>query len=136
HREKFVKKGISGFKLDKCDNSDFNASNWSFPDTAMFPSGMDGEQMHAAIGKVIRRMETICFSAHAIYNAWRIPNPPWKQVDIEKNLAGEWMQDSEYYTTICRKYHKLRMSLLPYLYSLFVKYWKEGFPPIRALVFD
>jgi len=207
HREKFVQQGILGFKLDECDNSDLNPSNWSFPDTTVFPSGMDGEQMHAAIGvlyqglildmfrkenkrtysqvrssgalaaplpfvlysdlyrhkqfirgmvtsgfsgllwapevrdcrngeDLLRRMETICFSAHAIYNCWRIPNPPWKQVDIEKNLAGEFMADSEYYTSVCRKYHELRMSLLPYLYSAFVKYWKEGIPPIRALVMD
>lgn len=207
HSRKFVQRGISGFKLDECDNSDFNPSNWSFPDTAAFPSGMDGEQMHAAIGvlyqglildmfrqedkrtysqvrssgalaaplpfvlysdlykhkqfirgmvtsgfsgllwapevrncqsgeDLLRRMETICFSVHAIYNCWRIPNPPWKQVDIEKNLAGDFMQDKEYYTDICRKYHELRMSLLPYLYSAFVRYWKEGIPPVRALVFD
>ncbi len=207
HRKEFVRKGISGFKLDECDNSDFNPSNWSFPDTAEFPSGMDGEQMHGAIGvlyqglmqdmfrkedrrtysqvrssgalaapfpfvlysdlyshkqfirgmvtsgfsgllwapevrdcrsgeDLLRRMETICFSVHAIYNCWRIPNPPWKQVDIKKNLAGEFMPDSEHYTNVCRKYHELRMSLLPYLYSAFVKYWKEGIPPVRALVLD
>lgn len=207
HKEAFVKQGISGFKLDECDNSDFNPSNWSFPDTTTFPSGMDGEQMHAAIGilyqglisdiyreenrrtysqvrssgalaapfpfvlysdlyrhkqfirgmvtsgfsgllwapevrdcrsgeDMLRRMETICFSAHAIYNCWRIPNPPWKQVDIARNLAGEFMPESEYYTGICRKYHELRMSLLPYLYSAFVKYRREGIPPVRALVFD
>jgi len=207
HREEFVKKGIRGFKLDECDNSDLNPSNWSFPDVARFPSGIDGEQMHGAIGgmyqnliynvfhgedrrtysqvrssgalaaplpfvlysdlydhkqfirgmvtsgfsgllwapevrdcrsgrDLLRRMETIMFSVHAIYNCWRIPNPPWKQVDIEKNLAGESMEDAEYYTNICRQYHEIRMSLLPYLYSAFVKYWKEGIPPIRALVFD
>lgn len=207
HREEFVKKGIAGFKLDECDNSDFNASNWSFPDVAQFPSGMDGEQMHAAIGELyqnmvygifhmenkrtysqvrssgalaaplpfvlysdlyqhkqfirgmvtagfsgllwapevrdcrngedlLRRMETIMFSAHAIYNCWRIPNPPWKQVDIGKNLAGEFMEDADYYRDVCRRYHRIRMSLLPYLYSAFVKYQREGIPPVRALVFD
>lgn len=207
HREAFVQKGIQGFKLDECDNSDMNPSNWSFPDTAEFPSGMDGEQMHAAIGglyqnliydvyhgenrrtysqvrssgalaaplpfvlysdlydhkqfirgmvtagfsgllwapevrncrngqDLLRRMETIMFSAHAIYNCWRIPNPPWKQVDIGKNLAGEFMEEAEYYTDVCRRYHEIRMSLLPYLYSAFVKYWKEGIPPVRALAMD
>ncbi len=50
HRDKFVKNGVAGFKLDECDNSDLNPSNWSFPDTAQFPSGLDGEQMHAALG--------------------------------------------------------------------------------------
>ena len=56
HREQFVKKGIMGFKLDECDNSDMNASNWSFPDVTEFPSGMDGEQMHAAIGGMYQKL--------------------------------------------------------------------------------
>ncbi len=207
HKTEFVQKGILGFKLDECDNSDMNASNWSFPDTTEFPSGMDGEQMHAAIGwlyqeliyhvfhkenkrtysqvrssgalasplpfvlysdlydhkqfirgmvtsgfsgllwapevrncqsgeDLLRRMQTIMFSAHAIYNCWRIPNPPWKQVNIEKNLAGELMENAGYYTEVCRKYHEIRMSLLPYLYSAFAAYWESGIPPVRALVFD
>lgn len=207
HRNEFVQKGILGFKLDECDNSDMNASSWSFPDVTQFPSGMDGEQMHGAIGgmyqkliydvfhgenkrtysqvrssgalasplpfvlysdlynhkqfirgmatsgfsgllwapevrncssgnDLLRRVETIMFSSHAIYNCWRIPNPPWKQVDIKKNLEGEFMEDSDYYMGICKEYHNVRMSLLPYLYSAFVKYWKEGIPPVRALVLD
>jgi alpha-D-xyloside xylohydrolase len=55
HREHFVEKGIAGFKLDECDNSDFNLSNWSFPDLASFPSGLDGEQMHSALGLVYQK---------------------------------------------------------------------------------
>lgn len=207
HRKTFMDKGIKGFKLDECDNSDYNPSNWSFPDSAKFPSGMDGEQMHMAIGllyqnllyegfyesnqrtysqvrssgalaaplpfvlysdlydhkqfirgmvtsgfsgllwapevrdckngnDLLRRVQTIIFSAQALFNSWRIPNPPWKQVDINKNLAGEWMQDAEYYTDKCRSYFELRMQLLPYLYSSFVEYHKWGTPPIRALVMD
>lgn len=207
HKEHFIQQGIQGFKVDECDNSDLNPSNWSFPDTTEFPSGMDGEQMHAAVGALyqgmmydvfqkenvrtysqvrssgalaaplpfvlysdlynhkqfiramvtagfsgllwapevrscvngndlLRRMQTIMFSLHAIYNCWRIPNPPWKQTDINKNLAGEEMENSAYYTDICRKYHRIRMSLLPYLYSAFVTYYKTGIPPLRALVFD
>ena len=56
HRENFVKKGIAGFKLDECDNSDYNPSNWSFPDATEFPSGMDGEQMHSAIGTLYQNL--------------------------------------------------------------------------------
>ncbi len=41
--------GITGFKLDECDNSDFTGG-WSFPDCAAFPSGMDGEQYHHLFG--------------------------------------------------------------------------------------
>jgi alpha-D-xyloside xylohydrolase len=207
HRDTFVKKGIAGFKLDECDNSDYNPSNWAFPDSTEFPSGMDGEQMHLAIGTLyqnliyriyrqenrrtysqvrssgalaaplpfvlysdlydhkqfirgvvnsgfsgllwcpevrdcangddlLRRLQTVVFSAHALINSWRIPSPPWKQTDIEKNLAGETMDTATYYTEECRKLFALRMSLLPYLYSAFVDYSHTGKPPIRALVLD
>lgn len=207
HRDTFVKKGIAGFKLDECDNSDYNPSNWAFPDSTEFPSGMDGEQMHLAIGTLyqnliyriykqenrrtysqvrssgalaaplpfvlysdlynhkqfirgvvtsgfsgllwcpevrdcangddlLRRLQTVVFSSHALINSWRIPSPPWKQTDIEKNLAGEEMPTAEYYTTECRKLFELRMSLLPYLYSAYVEYSHTGKPPIRALVMD
>lgn len=207
HRDTFVKKGIAGFKLDECDNSDYNPSNWAFPDSTEFPSGMDGEQMHQAIGTLyqnliyriyrkenrrtysqvrssgalaaplpfvlysdlydhkqfirgvvnsgfsgllwcpevrdcangddlLRRLQTVVFSSHSLINSWRIPSPPWKQTDIEKNLAGEPMDTADYYTAECRKLFELRMSLLPYLYSAFVEYSHSGKPPIRALVMD
>jgi len=207
HKREFIDKGISGFKLDECDNSDYNPSNWSFPDSSQFPSGMDGEQMHMAIGllyqnllyqvfrksglrtysqvrssgalaaplpfvlysdlydhkqfirgmvtsgfsgllwapevrdcrngnDLLRRVQTIVFSAHALFNSWRIPSPPWKQVDIEKNLAGEWMEEADYYTDKCRDLMNLRMQMLPYIYSAFAGYEKKGIPPVRALVMD
>jgi alpha-D-xyloside xylohydrolase len=49
HAETFVDPGISGFKLDECDNSDFTGG-WSFPECSAFPSGVDGEQMHNVYG--------------------------------------------------------------------------------------
>jgi alpha-D-xyloside xylohydrolase len=56
HRAQFIEKGISGFKLDECDNSDFIAqSPWSFPEASAFPSGLDGEQMHAMLGGLYQR---------------------------------------------------------------------------------
>ena len=207
HDEQFVRKGITGFKLDECDNSDYNPSNWSFPDATSFPSGMDGEQMHNAIGilyqqmmddmfrkrnirtysqvrssgalsaplpfvlysdlydhkafirsmvtapfsgmlwapevrscvsgnDLLRRVQTVIFSVHALLNCWRIPNPPWYQVDVNANLAGVEMADAAYYQAECRKLFELRMSLLPYLYSAFVEYHKTGVPPVRALCMD
>jgi alpha-D-xyloside xylohydrolase len=42
--------GVSGYKLDECDNSDFTG-NWSFPEISHFPSGADGEQMHCLFGQ-------------------------------------------------------------------------------------
>jgi alpha-D-xyloside xylohydrolase len=49
HGRELIDAGVSGFKLDECDNSDFT-SGWSFPDMSRFPSGLDGEQMHAVFG--------------------------------------------------------------------------------------
>lgn len=49
HKEVLVDKGISGFKLDECDSSDYTGG-WSFPNCSEFPSGLDGEQMHSILG--------------------------------------------------------------------------------------
>lgn len=49
HQKEHVSLGVSGYKLDECDNSDFTG-NWSFPELSRFPSGADGEQMHSLFG--------------------------------------------------------------------------------------
>ncbi len=49
HHKKLAAEGISGFKMDECDGSDFTGG-WSYPDCARFPSGMDGEQYHHLVG--------------------------------------------------------------------------------------
>ncbi|MDB5246360.1 MAG: hypothetical protein JWQ40_754 [Segetibacter sp.] len=52
HENSFVKKGIAAFKLDECDAADYSKADreWSFPDIATFPSGLDGEQMRQLYG--------------------------------------------------------------------------------------
>lgn len=57
HRDELVSMGIDGFKLDECDGSDFVSSDWSFPNCAKFPSGLDGEQYHSLFGTLY--MKTI-----------------------------------------------------------------------------
>lgn len=49
-----VDAGVTGFKLDECDGSDFTA-NWGFPNFAAFPGGMDGEQMHTVFGMLYQQ---------------------------------------------------------------------------------
>ena len=56
HERTLIAPGVSGFKLDECDNSDFTG-NWSFPEIARFPSGADGEQMHCLFG--LRYQDTL-----------------------------------------------------------------------------
>lgn len=49
HGREHVALGVSGYKGDECDNSDFTGG-WSFPELSRFPSGADGEQMHSLFG--------------------------------------------------------------------------------------
>jgi alpha-D-xyloside xylohydrolase len=56
HEREHVGIGVSGYKLDECDNSDYTR-NWSFPELSRFPSGADGEQMHSLFG--LRYQDTI-----------------------------------------------------------------------------
>jgi len=49
HGKELIDLGVSGFKLDECDNSDFTGG-WSFPEASQFPSAVDGEQMHSLFG--------------------------------------------------------------------------------------
>jgi len=49
HEKEHVERGVAGYKLDECDNSDFTGG-WSFPECSRFPSGVDGEQMHSLFG--------------------------------------------------------------------------------------
>ncbi len=49
HGRHLIDTGVTGFKLDECDNSDFTGG-WSFAESSQFPSGVDGEQMHSLFG--------------------------------------------------------------------------------------
>lgn len=57
HKNTLVDIGISGFKLDECDNSDlrFGSARWSFPELSQFPSGIDGERMHQVFGLLYQK---------------------------------------------------------------------------------
>ena len=58
YHQTLIDEGISGFKLDECDNSNiaFGSATWCFPDLARFPSGVDGEQMHQMFGSLYVRL--------------------------------------------------------------------------------
>jgi alpha-D-xyloside xylohydrolase len=89
-----------------------------------------------SIEDLYRRVETVIFSPEALINCWYIKNPPWQQIDKDKNNRNEWMPDRQQVTDGIRKLLQLRMSFVPYLYSSFNDYHLKGTPPIRALVLD
>ncbi len=57
HKTNFINKGISAFKLDECDAAYYDKAQaeWSFPDIARFPSGIDGEQMRQIFGLLYQK---------------------------------------------------------------------------------
>lgn len=206
HGRELIDAGVSGFKLDECDNSDFT-EGWSFPDNSRFPSGVDGELMHAQFGlryqdtilnqfrergqptynlvrssyalaapypfvlysdlydhrqfiralvnsgfsgllwcpevrdasgedDLIRRLQSVIFSPLAMVNAWYIRNPPWMQIDREKNNEDQFSADWERLRNRCREIISWRMRLMPYLRGAFAEYELSGMPPFRALALD
>lgn len=206
HAKTFLDAGVSGFKLDECDNSDYTGG-WSFPELSRFPSGVDGEQMHNVFGlryqqalwdafrsrkretyslvrssgalaapypfvlysdlynhrdfiralvnsgfggvlwcpevrdaeseeDLIRRLQSVVFSPLAMVNGWYIKSPPWKQLNRDRNNAGELMPNWESLEARCREIIGWRMSLVPYLLRAFEQYQQDGTPPFRAVIMD
>lgn len=66
----------------------------------------------------VRRMQTVCFSPLAMLNAWGDNVKPWSYPEAEP---------------VIRHYIRLRMRLLPYLYTAFAEYEARGIPPFRAM---
>ena len=64
HARTLVEKGVGGFKLDECDHQPLSAAPWSFPEQSVFPSGLDGEQMHLLIGPLYQRAMAAIYRDH------------------------------------------------------------------------
>lgn len=84
----------------------------------------------------LRRLQTVVFSPLAMINAWYIRNPPWKQLDRDKNNAGALDTDWKALEDKCRTILGWRMQLIPYLRSAFAAYAEHGIPPFRAPALD
>lgn len=82
---------------------------------------------------LLRRLQTSVFSPLMQVDAWYIRNPPWKQIDRNKNNANELSAEWQETESAGRDLIRLRMRLLPYFYSAFVKYrWSWTTLTIRA----
>jgi alpha-D-xyloside xylohydrolase len=57
HESTLLSKGISAFKLDECDAAYYHEAGkeWSFPDVASFPSGIDGVQYRQLFGLLYQK---------------------------------------------------------------------------------
>lgn len=67
------------------------------------------------------RIQTVCFSPLAMLNAWYSETTPWDFPTVANDV---------------REAIRLRMRLLPYLYTAFADYNRKGIPPMRAMVLE
>ena len=68
---------------------------------------------------LLRRIQSVVFSPQALVNGWYIEEAPWLSLGCEQEV---------------RELFRLRMALIPYLYTAFYDYHTQGKPPVRALV--
>ncbi|MDD2599630.1 MAG: glycoside hydrolase family 31 protein [Kiritimatiellae bacterium] len=69
----------------------------------------------------LNRTQTVCFSHMAMLNAWSSGKKPWSYSDVTDKV---------------RDVIKLRMQLLPYIYTAFAEYNRKGTPPVRAMILE
>src|SRR6202012_2954906 len=84
----------------------------------------------------LRRGQTAVLSAQTLFNSWYLKNPPWLQINIDKNNHDQFMDSAKVVEADIRKLFNFRMSFVPYLYAAFADYHNKGIPPFRALVMD
>ncbi len=85
--------------------------------------------------ELLSRIGMAVFAPQTCLNPWFVPNPIWTQFDKAKNKKNILLPEDEQKVVIAqvRELVNLRMSLLPYFYSAFYRYRREGLPPTRAL---
>jgi len=66
----------------------------------------------------VRRMQSACLSPIAQLNAWDSGTKPWSFPSVDAPVREAML---------------LRESLVPYLYTAFAQYWRDGVPPLRPM---
>lgn len=69
----------------------------------------------------LRRIQAVCMSPLAMINAWADGTKPWSFPDVADEV---------------REVMRLRLRLLPYLYTAFAEYRRTGKPPFRAMILE
>ena len=67
----------------------------------------------------LRRVQAVCFSPLAMIDAWADGCKPWIYPEVSEQVKEVML---------------LRMRLIPYIYTAFAQYQREGIPPVRAMI--
>ena len=82
------------------------------------------------------RVAAAAFSARMLYNGWQFPHFLWQQPNLSANEHHQLLPPDNPYIRIARRFNRLRMVLLPYLYQACGDYHRKGISPVRPLVAD
>ena len=82
------------------------------------------------------RVAASAFSAKMTLNGWQFPHLPWKQPDLSENERHHLLPKDNPYTHIIKRFTRLRIALVPYLYTTYWDYHNKGISPVRPLVVD
>jgi len=80
------------------------------------------------------RVGTATFSAKMVYNGWQFSRLIWQNPNLSS--SGESLGDNNPYAKLTRRFNRLRMALLPYIYQAYSQYHLQGVAPVRPLVAD
>ena len=96
HSERHTSIGVSGYKLDECDDD-----QWLFPDHAEFPSGITGERLHQVYGTLIQRTTVEMFrnAGRRTYGLSRATNAG--TVSFPYVIYNDCYDHREYITGLC-----------------------------------
>ena len=86
--------------------------------------------------ELLRRLELVSLSPYCCINMWMVPQAPWKQWEYKLNREGILLDNADELTAKCRVILERRMQLLPYLYTAYFKYRKDGTPPVKAVIMN
>lgn len=83
-----------------------------------------------------RRLAASALSAKMVINNWQFPHPAWQQPNLTENERGNLLPKDNWYLHIAQRFTRLRAALIPYLYTAYYNYYRQGTPPVRPLVAD
>ncbi|MDR6944055.1 glycoside hydrolase family 31 protein [Mucilaginibacter pocheonensis] len=103
HEKTFVDPGISGFKMDECDNAEYSRAdiNWGFPEMSEFPSGINGEQMHQLYGVLYGHTLYDIFKAHNQRSFFDIRSLNAFSSAFPASVYSDTYNQTEYIRLIC-----------------------------------
>lgn len=96
HEKLLVDRGVSGFKLDECDHQPISPTPWSFPEASVFPSGLDGEQMHCLFGLLYQQTLLAPFAKRNLRTFGQVRSSWAMATPLPYVVYSDWYEHHDY----------------------------------------